>query len=316
MSEQFLLRLARLHAVAQMDVSTVIELTKRYDRRIKKGHFERADVLLGLALHAAEALGAEGCLIVVHLRFARLVAMFPGYLPAWPWPRAAVNYLLVTMCLVTKRAAAGTLLSNCRPAECLWMQEAGCEPVHLGKRVGYQALASAGAFAAYASICRFFFDDGIEVMADLAQLIATKSATSEWGSDAECLFVYRSQFLWSDPESLQAVQSFGAAGARLLAGWQRMSEAGVAEHPWMTSQVAIRRKKDQELLHAAAAASAEPGLRPCALASCGAREAHPEHFKACAGCRVPVYCCIQHQRDDWPRHKASCRVARQRRDAA
>jgi hypothetical protein len=62
--------------------------------------------------------------------------------------------------------------------------------------------------------------------------------------------------------------------------------------------------------NAAAAAAAAPGLRTCALASCGARERHPSHFKSCAACRIPVYCCKEHQTEDWPSHKKACKAAR------
>ena len=51
-------------------------------------------------------------------------------------------------------------------------------------------------------------------------------------------------------------------------------------------------------------------LRSCALAGCGAVEAHPQHFKRCAACRAVVYCCRGHQVEDWPAHKAACKAAR------
>jgi hypothetical protein len=67
---------------------------------------------------------------------------------------------------------------------------------------------------------------------------------------------------------------------------------------------------------AADAAAAAPGLRSCGLASCGAREAHPNHFKSCAACRIPVYCCKEHQTEHWPDHKAACKAARKGKAAA
>ena len=38
-----------------------------------------------------------------------------------------------------------------------------------------------------------------------------------------------------------------------------------------------------------------PGLRTCALAGCGAKEAHPSHLKSCAACCRPLYCCMEQQ---------------------
>jgi hypothetical protein len=64
----------------------------------------------------------------------------------------------------------------------------------------------------------------------------------------------------------------------------------------------------------AAATSLE--RRSCGLASCGAREAHPDHFKSCAACRGPVYCCKEHQTEHWPSHKAACKAARKAAAAA
>ena len=58
------------------------------------------------------------------------------------------------------------------------------------------------------------------------------------------------------------------------------------------------------------------GLRSCALAGCGAREAHPAHFKSCAACRAVVYCCREHQVAGWPAHKKACKAARKAAAAA
>ena len=59
-----------------------------------------------------------------------------------------------------------------------------------------------------------------------------------------------------------------------------------------------------------------PGLRRCALASCGAKEAYPQHYKACAACRAVVYCCKEHQLQHWPSHKAACKAVSKATTAA
>ena len=67
----------------------------------------------------------------------------------------------------------------------------------------------------------------------------------------------------------------------------------------------------QQALFAAVQKSlSAPGLRSCALPGCGAREAHPTHFKSCAACRTIVYCCREHQVAGWPSHKKACKAAR------
>jgi hypothetical protein len=48
---------------------------------------------------------------------------------------------------------------------------------------------------------------------------------------------------------------------------------------------------------------ARHGLRRCALPSCDAQEAHPKLFKLCGRCRGAAYCCAQHSKEDWKRHK-------------
>ena len=57
-------------------------------------------------------------------------------------------------------------------------------------------------------------------------------------------------------------------------------------------------------------------VRFCALAGCGAKEAHPAHFKSCSACCTVVYCCQEHNVEDWPAHKAACKAARKAKVAA
>ncbi len=63
--------------------------------------------------------------------------------------------------------------------------------------------------------------------------------------------------------------------------------------------------------HAAAADAARHGLRRCALPACGAQEPHPKLFKLCGRCRSAAYCCAQHSKEDWKRHKREdgCKAA-------
>ncbi len=100
---------------------------------------------------------------------------------------------------------------------------------------------------------------------------------------------------------------------RLKAAWQRVERTGVLEIPRVQEEVQARQhggRLDIEWKAGLAKAAAAPGLRTCGLASCGARETHPSHFKSCAACRIPVYCCKEHQTEHWPAHKAACKAAR------
>jgi hypothetical protein len=53
----------------------------------------------------------------------------------------------------------------------------------------------------------------------------------------------------------------------------------------------------------AAADAARHGLRRCALPACDAQEPHPKLFKLCGRCRGAAYCCPEHSKEDWKRHK-------------
>ena len=61
-----------------------------------------------------------------------------------------------------------------------------------------------------------------------------------------------------------------------------------------------------------AASCAEPDTMAhnrCCLPSCGARcSKGGGPLKHCGGCRVAAFCCIEHQRAQWPQHKALCRA--------
>jgi hypothetical protein len=60
---------------------------------------------------------------------------------------------------------------------------------------------------------------------------------------------------------------------------------------------------DAKQQQAAAADAARHGLRRCALPACDAQEPHPKLFKLCGRCRGAAYCCAQHSKEDWKRHK-------------
>ena len=94
----------------------------------------------------------------------------------------------------------------------------------------------------------------------------------------------------------------------LAAALQRLERSGVLEARRTDARI-LRNEPDRRALNAVVQSSlTAPGLRTCALASCGAREAHPTHFKSCAACRTVVYCCREHQ--GWPAHKKACKAAR------
>ena len=99
---------------------------------------------------------------------------------------------------------------------------------------------------------------------------------------------------------------------RLKAAWQRVERTGVLADPLLRDGMGPTDTPSAKahMVAGLAAAAAVPGLRQCALSSCGAREAHPAHLKSCGACRIPAYCCKEHQSEVWPAHKAACKAAR------
>jgi len=101
----------------------------------------------------------------------------------------------------------------------------------------------------------------------------------------------------------------------------RLRQSGVlAERELEDVSIAQRRaelEEDRERADQKRADAAASGLlKSCALASCGAKEAHVSHFGKCGSCKTVAYCCRDHQQADWPAHKAACKAARKAATAA
>ena len=101
-----------------------------------------------------------------------------------------------------------------------------------------------------------------------------------------------------------------ASLVQLLTGaWQRLQRSGMLEsrriEKGMRMDAISRRAIDAAVQKSLTAT----GLRSCALDGCGAKEAHPAHFKSCAACRTVVYCCREHQVAGWPVHMKACKAA-------
>lgn len=39
---------------------------------------------------------------------------------------------------------------------------------------------------------------------------------------------------------------------------------------------------------------------------CGKKETTKEPLKRCSRCKISSYCCVEHQKQDWPKHKLIC----------
>ena len=97
---------------------------------------------------------------------------------------------------------------------------------------------------------------------------------------------------------------------RLGGALQRLQRSGVLQTRRIEAAIQFRAPAQQAFRAAVQSSLSAPGLHRCALPGCGAREAHPAHFKSCAACRAVVYCCREHQVAGWPAHKKACQAAR------
>ncbi len=101
------------------------------------------------------------------------------------------------------------------------------------------------------------------------------------------------------------------ATKKLCAAWRRLLRSGVLRARGIDEGIDASDQHRKRISAATAADLAAGPLQQCALAGCAAREAHVSHFKRCGACRAVWYCCREHQVEDWPSHKAACKVARE-----
>jgi hypothetical protein len=104
--------------------------------------------------------------------------------------------------------------------------------------------------------------------------------------------------------------------ARVLAAWRRLQSSGVLQRRGILQSMSFNDAFETHAAATAVATAAARGLHFCALQTCGAQEVHASQFKRCSACSGVLYCCKEHQVQDWPAHKAACRAARKAAEAA
>jgi len=249
----------------------------------------------------------------------------------------SVSLFAAVAAAVERRRVAGTLLEGkCTAAEEAWeaalLQDADFsakEVAWRAKLVGYDTflraafsamclLNNAWFFTAECSAAQFeAFAQCVMHAADLMQQPRshdTMAMSGELCGEFQFAQKFASLFVADDAPGVPYLKTRGldARLVTLLANaWQRLQRSGVLEARGLLDErrrleVSAARDKTVAAIDAAMAA---PGLRSCALAGCGAKEAHPQHFKSCAACRTVVYCCREHQVEGWPSHKKACNAA-------
>ena len=314
-------------------IARVDAFNKKAEELAEKGHLLRAAENFGRAAAAARALGADN-LVTVHmlLRQSNLNGCFSAASAdtADPRIRAAkrdfVTLLSDAVEALERRRVAGTLLDGkCAAAEEAWLASMiesanaimpASEVASLAALVGYEVFLRAasdasrvvsfvvGDFPAACSVLQSFAQHVVHA----AELMQQPRRHSDVALPAEADFTKALR----DAVAKSVANGHGAYPLvqQLADALRRLEHSGVLQPRAVEEGIAELAPKKQAFLAAVQKSLTAPGLRTCALPGCGAREAHPAHFKSCAACRTVVYCCREHQVAGWPSHKKACKAAR------
>ena len=326
--------------MAAPDLTAIKALSEKAYALQEKNHCFRSAEKYGAAAEAAQALGAPDCLIVAHLQLRRVHALQDSIMLSGIASDEAAKasadkdvLLMAVVRTVERRMATATLLPGaCRPLEEAFYDSRqrrprsrsspatiGFDTVYIALSTVVQVLTNFVPFAlenrnfelknmSLSARCAFVAS-GLQLA--VARLSAEGAELSGTYGD-ELMFVSLTHvFMLKAGDAITTL----AWAAPLLHGWRQLERSGFLQQP--RAQMALRladenlfgRMYDSQQAVLASAFAGAP-LLACGLPSCGAREAHPQHFKSCAACRIPVYCCKEHQTEDWPSHKAACKAAR------
>ena len=312
----------------------------------EKGHLLRAAEIYSRAAEAARALdsGPDNLIVVsmqqiqahmLHCYVSNVDDATADACVVAAHRAECVVLLSAAVAALERRRVAGTLLEGkCTAAEEAWdaadwrdlsPKFSAAEAASLAKLVGYGIFLRAAqtifdtfengwSFAAECSATQFeAFAQYVVHAADLMQLPRSHGTIpmSEEFHFAEKL----SAAVADDASGVPYLQTRGLDPRLvqlLVDAWQRLQRSGVLEARGILDESWRLEASTLRDMQAAAidAAMAAPGLRSCALAGCGAKEAHPQHFKRCSACKLVVYCSKEHQLEAWPAHKAACKAAR------
>ena len=306
-----------------------------------KGHLLRAAENFGCAAEAARALGEDN-LVAVHMRLQQFAVLNVYATTASdavfdPHSNAAHRVECIALlsgaveALERRRMTDSLLEGKCTAVEEAWyagllqLKDAHCTPVEAASwaaLVGYQEylyaasyvsvlLHSAILFTRECSNAQFqSFAEHVVHAADLMQQPLRHG-------DTTIVHGWNSKFAHAFRDAVEMAGVTGLNSQLLLGAWQRLQRSGVLQAPHMEEGgIPVDSPEVLAFEEAVQKSMTAPGLRSCALPGCGAKEAHPAHFKSCGACRAVVYCCREHQAQDWPSHKKACKAARKAASAA
>ena len=321
---------------------------KAYELK-RKGHLLRAAENYGRAAEAARTLGEDN-LVTLYLQLRQANLLFVSFSAATtmhgvvadPCVVAAnraefISLLSGVVAALERRRAAGTLLEGkCTAAEEAWRVRE-CHR-HLKNNMADEAARRAALFG-YEVFLHVALE-GLAVLQNVPVLAADCPGallhhfTQHVVRAAELMqqprrfrtaMPFESAFIAALHKSVADAPGAVASGfdARLVqlleSAWLRLQRSGVLESRHIERRH-VRDMVDDDKMRvfdaAVQSSLTAPDRRFCALDGCGAREAHPAHFKSCAACRAVVYCCREHQVEGWPAHKKTCKAARNKAAAA
>jgi hypothetical protein len=150
----------------------------------------------------------------------------------------------------------------------------------------------------------------------VASAFDTIQLRTEGARMPEAVLVRNAQDFIEENQWFRATSSGGNEWHELiLAAWRRLRSSTILQRRGILEQASFNAAAAAHGTATAAATAVARGLLVCALHTCGAQEVHASHFKRCSACLSVVYCCKEHQVQDWPVHKAACRAARKSKAA-
>ena len=322
-------------------IARVLAFYKKGDELRNKGHMLRAAENYCRAAEAARALGEDNLVaLFMQLRQGNLLVCYAAKAPdgsADPRILAATRAECIAlfagaMEVLERRRVAGTLLEGkCAAAEEAWraaawlrddVRSSAADAASVAAKFGYEefllaatnalnVLAHAGLFAAECSDSQLQFFT--EFVVHAVELMQQPQRHGDLAMHNEATFTY----LLREVVAHVGANELDARLLQLLAGaLQQLQRSGVLQSRCIEERIQFDARIQDAYRAAVDKSLNAPGLRSCALPGCGAREAHPTHFKSCAACRAVVYCCREHQVEGWPGHKKACKAARKAAAAA
>jgi hypothetical protein len=333
--------------MSSRDLSRVVALSCKAYSLQEKHHFVRASEKFAAATAAAQELSQVDCLVVTHMRLMHVVtlhgyAQTPGLSAeaASAATKQAFEMLFGAIATLERRREAGTLLfGTCRswPEEEWYGQflqhrlqlfgERAYTPKELAllvKFVGYDAYIYVAA-SAVLGMNPFERRPASEIQAlgrfalsafELLELPRHEFMDHMLDSETALTTVMQSTCEICSPLIERRDPRISAPVVELYARWQRFARSDVSEELDIgagASRFLSGASARDAVIRAELAAAT---LRCCSLRSCAARELHQGHYKRCGACHGVVYCCREHQLEDWPAHKAACKAARKAAAAA